>query len=134
MYNQFVGLIKPFNNKTINKHKIKMKFNDRKNSIDFFIDGNLYTTFSIETRYHGCNCSECHDGQTDHQGEYAHELSSFIIKKGQRRSGPYFFWYARQEEDDFVSTFDEFISKYHKDMEWKKTMGDNDEQDEEFDS
>lgn len=124
LYNKFMSLINPFHNQTINKHKIVLKSNDKKNSVEMFIDKKLYTTFIAQTSYRSCNCSECADGQTGHTGEYYHDINSIIIKYGEIEDGPHFYWHNGMGEDEFVISFDSFMKTYDDDLRWNTLYGD----------
>ena len=114
-YNQLVYLIKPFDKENIEGHDISLKFHDKTNKIDFFIDGKFYVMFCIETNYHPCNCSVCSDGGYGHEGSYSYDSKLYKLDENNEQvKGPYFVWYG---EDSFVSSMDRLIKEY----ETKKT-------------
>jgi hypothetical protein len=123
IFKEFRGYLMPFNRETIKKHKITVKTNEKKLTLDLFIDGRLYRRFLAETNYHGCNCSECHEGYTGHEGEYSHDIEVYSVNKKGELKDEYFFWYGPNKEyreNHFVKSFKELLEKYDSDIEWKK--------------
>jgi hypothetical protein len=123
LYEEFVECIKPFNRQIIKKHKISLKFNDRKLEIQLFIDKKLHRTFIARTNYHMCNCSASYEGPCGHDGEYTHDIDAFSFDKKGVSKNEYFSWYGNDKESReycFVKSFKELMEDYENDLVFGK--------------
>jgi len=110
LYHKFIEMIHPFNGQIINNFKITLKFHPKTLAIDLYLNKKFCTTFIAECEYNPCNCSECHDGQTGHEGSYSYHLNSYTNNKD-KTFGPYFPFYHPYDEDTFVHDLDRFLTE-----------------------